>query len=133
MIAGHGFADDDEELKAMAYGSRPGLLDAAVLGIPASDPAVAAARAVFPIIKPHLQQIGSLGQILEWHAEYAEPVPGPKHLSPMWAHMPGHAFSPLLNSTLFDAVQVLLDRRIAHGSGGTGWSRTWLIAQSESV
>ncbi|KAJ7211419.1 family 95 glycoside hydrolase [Mycena pura] len=105
-----------------------GLLDAAaVLGIPASDPAVAAARAFLPTIKP--QQIGSLGQILEWRAEYVEPVPGQKHLSPLWALMPGRAFSPLLNSTLFDAAQVLLDRRVAHGSGGTGWSRTWLIAQ----
>ena len=57
-----------------------------------------------------LQQIDSLGQR---HAEYTEPVPGQKHLSPLWALMPGHAFSPLLNSTLFDATQVLLDRRIA--------------------
>jgi hypothetical protein len=70
-----------------------------------------------------------LGQILEWRVEYTEPIPGQKHLSPLWALMPGRAFSPLINSTLFDAAQVLLDRRVSHGSGGTGWSRTWLIAQ----
>ncbi|KAJ7908428.1 glycoside hydrolase family 95 protein [Mycena leptocephala] len=105
-----------------------GLLEAAsILGIPSSDPAVAAARAFLPTIKP--QQIGSLGQILEWRVEYTEPIPGQKHLSPLWALMPGRAFSPLINSTLFDAAQVLLDRRVSHGSGGTGWSRTWLIAQ----
>jgi hypothetical protein len=105
-----------------------GLLEvASVLGISDSDPTVAAARAFLPTIKP--QQIGSLGQILEWRVEYTEPIPGQKHLSPLWALMPGRAFSPLINSTLFDAAQVLLDRRVSHGSGGTGWSRTWLIAQ----
>ncbi|KAJ7804649.1 glycoside hydrolase family 95 protein [Mycena olivaceomarginata] len=104
------------------------LLEAAsVLGIPDSDPAVAAARAFLPTIKP--QQIGSLGQILEWRVEYTESDPGHRHLSPLWALMPGRAFSPLINSTLFDAAQVLLDRRVSSGSGSTGWSRTWLIAQ----
>ncbi|KAJ7020893.1 hypothetical protein C8F04DRAFT_1315760, partial [Mycena alexandri] len=96
-------------------------------GIPDSDPAITAVRAFLPTIKP--QQIGSLRQILEWRVEYTEPVPGQKHLSPLWALMPGRAFSPLINSTFFDAAQVLLDRRVSHGSGGTGWSRTWLIAQ----
>ncbi|KAJ7252912.1 glycoside hydrolase family 95 protein [Mycena rebaudengoi] len=105
-----------------------GLLEAAsVLGIPDSDPTVAAARAFLPTIKP--QQIGSLGQILEWRVEYTEPDPGHRHLSPLWALMPGRAFSPLINSTLFEAAQVLLDRRVSSGSGSTGWSRTWLIAQ----
>ncbi|KAJ6528514.1 family 95 glycoside hydrolase [Mycena capillaripes] len=105
-----------------------GLLEAAsVLGIPDSDPAVAAARAFLPTIKP--PQIGSLGQILEWRVEYAEADIGHRHLSPLWALMPGRAFSPLINSTLFDAAQVLLDRRVSHGSGSTGWSRTWLINQ----
>ncbi|KAF7374182.1 Glycoside hydrolase family 95 protein [Mycena sanguinolenta] len=105
-----------------------GFLEAAsVLGIPDSDPAVAAARTFLPTLKP--QQIGSLGQILEWRVEYTESDPGHRHLSPIWALMPGRAFSPLINSTLFDAAQVLLDRRVSHGSGSTGWSRTWLIAQ----
>ncbi|KAJ7308578.1 Six-hairpin glycosidase-like protein [Mycena albidolilacea] len=105
-----------------------GFLEAAsMLGIPDSDPAVAAARTFLPTIKP--QQIGSLGQILEWRVEYTELVTGQKHLSPLWALMPGRAFSPLINSTLFDAAEVLLDRRVSHGSGSTGWSRTWLIAQ----
>jgi hypothetical protein len=105
------------------------LLEAAsVLGIPDSDPAVAAVRAFLPTIKP--QQIGSLGQNLEWQVEYTESDPGHRHLSPLWALMPGRAFSPLINSTLFDAAQVLLDRRVSSGSESTCWSRTWLIAQS---
>ncbi|OJJ99034.1 glycoside hydrolase family 95 protein [Aspergillus aculeatus ATCC 16872] len=45
------------------------------------------------------------------------------------ALMPGRQFSPLLNSTLGTAAEVLLDQCVSHGSGTTGWSRTWLINQ----
>ncbi|KAF1951647.1 glycoside hydrolase family 95 protein [Byssothecium circinans] len=103
-----------------------GLLEAASeLGIVDSDPAVKAAKDFLPTIMP--QQIGSLGQILEWRIEYTEAAIGQKHLSPLFALSPGRAFAPLVNSTLFKAAEVLLDRRVSHGSGGTGWSRTWLI------
>jgi len=98
---------------------------AAVLGI--SDGDVAAAKDFLPQIRP--QQIGSVGQILEWRYEYPEKVPGQKHLSPLyWLH-PSWGFSPLVNETLAGAAQVLLDNRVAHGSGTTGWSRTWLVNQ----
>jgi hypothetical protein len=43
--------------------------------------------------------------------------------------MPGRQFSSLVNTTLAAAAEVLLDRRSAHGSGTTGWSRTCLINQ----
>lgn len=36
--------------------------------------------------------------------------------------------TPLVNSTLAAAARVLLDHRIAHGSGSTGWSRAWTIS-----
>ncbi|PYI34939.1 glycoside hydrolase family 95 protein [Aspergillus indologenus CBS 114.80] len=77
--------------------------------------------------------IGSLGQILEWRKEYKEKAIGQKHLSPLWALVPGRQFSPLLNSTLGTAAEVLLDRRVSHGSGTTGWSRTWLINQYDRL
>ncbi|KAF9890104.1 hypothetical protein FE257_006265 [Aspergillus nanangensis] len=89
--------------------------------------AVDAAREFLPLIQPPL--IGSLGQILEWRLEYKEKAPGQKHLSPLWALMPGTQFSPLVNQTLGSAAEVLLDRRVSHGAGSTGWSRTWLINQ----
>ncbi|KAJ4293625.1 hypothetical protein N0V90_008909 [Kalmusia sp. IMI 367209] len=105
-----------------------GLLEAAsALRISDSDPNVKAAKDFLPTIMP--QQIGSLGQILEWRSEYTEAAIGQKHLSPLFALMPGRAFTPLVNTTLFKAAEVLLDRRVSHGSGTTGWSRTWLINQ----
>ncbi|KAH8897080.1 glycoside hydrolase family 95 protein [Thozetella sp. PMI_491] len=111
------------KLMAEAFAS---LLEAAeVLDI--DDDTVVAARDFLPRIRP--PQIGSLGQILEWRHEYEEKAPGQKHLSPLVALMPGRQFSPLVNATLGRAAEVLLDRRVAHGSGTTGWSRTWLINQ----
>lgn len=107
------------------------LESASILGISDSDADVAAAKEFLPQIKP--PQIGSLGQILEWRTEYTETSVGQKHLSPLWALHPGRQFSPLLNSTLGTAATVLLNRRVSHGSGSTGWSRTWLINQYARV
>ncbi|PYH81233.1 hypothetical protein BO82DRAFT_402496 [Aspergillus uvarum CBS 121591] len=88
-----------------------------------NDTAVQAAKAFLPLIQPPL--ICSLGRILEWRKEYKEKAIGQKHYSPLWALMPGRR--PLLNNTLRTAAEVFLDRRVSHGSGTTGWSRTWLV------
>lgn len=105
-----------------------GLIEAAaVLGISDTDPDLQAAKAFLPLIRP--PQIGSLGQILEWRYEYQEKAKGHRHLSPLYSLHPGTKFSPLINATLSKAAGVLLDRRLAGGSGSTGWSRTWFINQ----
>jgi hypothetical protein len=102
------------------------LIEAAeILGIEDDDADVAAARQLLPTLLP--QQIGSLGQILEWRHEYREAAVGQKHLSPLVGLMPGRQFSPLRNATLASAAEGLLRRRVSNGSGSTGWSRTWLI------
>jgi len=72
-------------------------------------------------------QIGSQGQILEWRGEYGETDKGHRHLSPLWGLFPGSQMGPLKNQTLAKASKVLLDARLAGGSGSTGWSRTWII------
>ncbi|KAI0178461.1 glycoside hydrolase family 95 protein [Pestalotiopsis sp. NC0098] len=105
-----GPAMDDQ----LMYESFRGLIEAAeVLGL--DDANVTAARYFLPTIRA--PQIGSLGQILEWRNEWPESAP---------ALMPGRQFSPLVNKTLGQAAGVLLDRRVSHGAGSTGWSRTWL-------
>ncbi|KAI1291168.1 glycoside hydrolase family 95 protein, partial [Xylaria venustula] len=101
-----------------------GLIEAAEILDYESD-AFTSAKDFLPTIRP--PQIGSLGQILEWRNEWPEASVGQKHLSPLWALMPGRQFSPILNSTLGKAAEVLTERRVSHGSGTTGWSRTWLI------
>ncbi|EAW14993.1 glycoside hydrolase family 95 protein [Aspergillus clavatus NRRL 1] len=71
--------------------------------------------------------IGSYGQILEWRREYNETEPGHRHMSPILGLYPGSQMTPAVNKTLADAAKVLLDHRIEHGSGSTGWSRTWTM------
>ncbi|TEA20627.1 Alpha-L-fucosidase 2 [Colletotrichum sidae] len=98
---------------------------AEILNIADTDPDLAKAKDFLPLIKP--AQIGSQGQILEWRFEYKEKAPSHRHISPLYALHPGTQFSPLVNSTLSKAAEVLLDRRREAGSGTTGWSRTWMI------
>ncbi|KAI8238849.1 Alpha-L-fucosidase 2 [Colletotrichum sp. SAR 10_96] len=96
-----------------------------ILGIDDTNQDLKKAKDFLPRIKP--AQIGSKGQILEWRYEYKESAPSHRHLSPLYALHPGKEFSPLVNETLSQAAQVLLDRRRDAGSGSTGWSRTWMI------
>lgn len=105
------------------------LIEAAgVLGIEeATDKDVADAKAFLPLIRP--PRIGSQGQILEWRYEYEEEAKGHRHLSPLYGLHPSRQFSPLTNETLSQAARVLLDSRVAGGSGSTGWSRAWLVNQ----
>jgi len=98
---------------------------AKALGKSRCDPDVRAAKAFLKRIRP--TQIGSWGQIMEWRDEYDETDVGHRHLSPLYALHPSVDFSPLKNKTLADAAGVLLDHRLAGGSGSTGWSCTWFI------
>ncbi|RAK95834.1 glycoside hydrolase family 95 protein [Aspergillus ibericus CBS 121593] len=76
-------------------------------------------------IKP--PQIGSSGRILEWRLDYEEADPGHRHMSPIFGLFPGYQMAPLVNKTLATAAEAFLNWRIAHGSGSTGWSRTWTM------
>ncbi len=82
---------------------------------------IAAARAKLPPI-----QLGADGRILEWAGPYPEAEPGHRHIS----HLVGlHPFDLITPATpeLFAGARKVLDYRLAHGGGGTGWSRAWII------
>jgi hypothetical protein len=113
----------DDQLMRDVFG---GLLEAAAaLGLPDDDEDVAAAAEFLPRIRP--AQVGSKGQILEWHEERADGDPAHRHFSHLYGLHPSREFSPLVNATLAAAARVSLDARMAAGSGSTGWSRTWAI------
>lgn len=81
--------------------------------------------------RPRLQSgtvIGPDGRLLEWDRPYAEPEPGHRHLSPLWAFFPGAAITSEKKPELVAAVRQFVDYRLAHGGGGTGWSQAWLTA-----
>ncbi len=73
-------------------------------------------------------QVGRHGQLQEWIKDYAEPEPGHRHLSHLFAFFPGDQFTIRGTPKWAAAVRKSLERRLKHGGGGTGWSRAWVVA-----
>jgi len=72
-------------------------------------------------------QIGKYGQIQEWMEDYDEKEPGHRHISQLFALTPGNQITPRGTPELAKAARATLERRLANGGGGTGWSRAWII------
>ncbi len=79
------------------------------------------ARAKLPTIK-----LGPDGRILEWAEPYPEAEPGHRHISHLVGLHPFDLITPASPSLLTGARKVL-DYRLAHGGGGTGWSLAWMV------
>jgi alpha-L-fucosidase 2 len=72
-------------------------------------------------------QIGSDGRLLEWNEPFDEPDPGHRHMSHLYALHPGAQITKRGTPELADACRKVLEARLRHGGGHTGWSRAWLI------
>jgi alpha-L-fucosidase 2 len=81
-----------------------------------------AARARLP--RP---RIGRHGQLQEWLEDYEEWEPGHRHLSHLFALYPDDSITARNEPELARAARVSLERRLAHGGGGTGWGRAWVV------
>ena len=93
-----------------------------ILGIDAEF--AAKLRALALELPPY--KIGRYGQIMEWQEDFDEAEPGHRHMS----HMYGlHPSDQITRNTpeLFEAAKKVIERRLAHGGGHTGWSRAWII------
>ncbi len=94
-----------------------------ILGVDAAFRArVAAARKKLPAPK-----IGKHGQLQEWLEDYDEAAPGHRHISHLFALHPDDQITPRRTPELARAARTSLERRLAAGSGHTGWSRAWII------
>jgi alpha-L-fucosidase 2 len=82
-----------------------------------------ARKRLFPL------QVGKHGQLLEWNRDFEEHEPGHRHISHLFCLHPGRQVTPRRTPEWAKAVRVSLERRLAAGSGHTGWSRAWLINQ----
>jgi alpha-L-fucosidase 2 len=82
----------------------------------------AAARDRLPDFK-----VGRYGQLQEWLEDYDEPQPGHRHVSHLFALFPDDQITLRGTPELAKAARVSLERRLANGGGGTGWSRAWVI------
>ena len=67
------------------------------------------------------------GRLQEWVEDYAEPEPGHRHMSHLFGLHPGAQITPRATPELAAAARKSLDHRLAHGGGGTGWSRAWVV------
>jgi alpha-L-fucosidase 2 len=72
-------------------------------------------------------QIGRDGRLLEWSEEYAEPDPGHRHISHLFALHPSDQITPRGTPDLAAAARKTLEYRLKNGGGHTGWSRAWII------
>jgi alpha-L-fucosidase 2 len=72
-------------------------------------------------------QVGKHGQLQEWLADFDEAEPGHRHMSHLFALHPGHSITLRGTPELAKAARVSLERRLANGGGGTGWSRAWIV------
>jgi alpha-L-fucosidase 2 len=72
-------------------------------------------------------QIGKHGQLQEWLEDFDEAEPGHRHISHLLALHPGHSITLRGTPELARAARVSLERRLANGGGGTGWSRAWIV------
>jgi alpha-L-fucosidase 2 len=72
-------------------------------------------------------QIGKHGQLQEWLEDFAEAEPGHRHISHLFALHPGRSITLRGTPELAKAARVSLERRLASGGGGTGWSRAWIV------
>jgi alpha-L-fucosidase 2 len=73
-------------------------------------------------------EIGSDGRILEWSEEgLIEVEPGHRHISPLYGLYPSPQYNWADSPEYMEAAEKVLDYRLEHGGGHTGWSRAWMI------
>jgi alpha-L-fucosidase 2 len=72
--------------------------------------------------------IGSDGRILEWSSEeLKEALPGHRHMSHLYGLHPSNEYNWNDKPEYMTASIKVLEDRIKHGGGHTGWSRAWMI------
>jgi alpha-L-fucosidase 2 len=67
------------------------------------------------------------GRLQEWPEDYADHEPGHRHISHLFGLFPEDQITPQGTPALAQAARTTLDKRLAAGSGSTGWSRSWII------
>ena len=72
-------------------------------------------------------KIGKDGRILEWSQDFEEAEPGHRHMSHLYGLHPANLFTWQGTPELMEAAKKVLEYRLKHGGGHTGWSRAWII------
>ncbi len=73
-------------------------------------------------------RIGTDGRILEWSEESLKEIePGHRHMSHLYGLYPSPQYNWSETPAYMEAASNVLDYRLQHGGGHTGWSRAWMI------
>jgi alpha-L-fucosidase 2 len=73
-------------------------------------------------------KIGTDGRILEWsNEELKEALPGHRHMSHLYGLYPSPQYNWNDTPEYMKAASKVIDERLKHGGGHTGWSRAWMI------
>lgn len=73
-------------------------------------------------------KIGSDGRILEWSDEALHELnPGHRHISHLYGLHPSNEYNWNDKPEYMKASARVLEERLKHGGGHTGWSRAWII------
>lgn len=72
-------------------------------------------------------RIGKHGQLQEWFRDFDEFEPGHRHLSHLFGLYPGNLITTSGTPEWAEAARKSMERRLAHGSGHTGWSAAWVL------
>ena len=72
-------------------------------------------------------KIGKDGCLQEWNEDYEETEPGHRHISHLFALYPDNQITLRGTPELATAARKVLERRLDHGGGSTGWSRAWIV------
>lgn len=83
-----------------------------------------AARDALARLRP--SQVSSAGVLLEWGTDVQPLDRGHRHLSHLVGVFPGRVIDADADPDLFAAAVEALRERVAHGSGHTGWSQSWI-------
>ncbi|MDE6442231.1 MAG: glycoside hydrolase family 95 protein [Clostridia bacterium] len=73
------------------------------------------------------------GRIMEWLEEYDEVDKGHRHMSHLIGLFPANLITVENTPELAEAAKKSLDYRLAHGGGGTGWSRAWVVCLKDRL
>lgn len=72
-------------------------------------------------------ETGRHGQVKEWPEDFEEAEPGHRHVSHLYALHPAAVVDVRKTPEWAKACRVTLERRLAAGSGQTGWSAAWMV------
>lgn len=67
------------------------------------------------------------GRILEWSRDFKEAEPGHRHMSHLYGLFPSSQFTWAQTPELMEAARRVIEARLQHGGGHTGWSRAWMV------